>query len=594
MSLDLLCRLRTEGLWLPNTPLNIALFSGNLAIPNFISIDSFLGINDHSSIPTPYSFPPYVLDELFIAHNFSSLSPAAAIRFLADAIGWVKPGGRVLVRCSRGDWRFNPQLPGSQPTSWSMDALYAVFDHIGVIIDYMNNEVQPSPPHLAISGIHHATTPEPRRLQDYVERLVEGSLCGLGYVAPQDVDGFISECLGSPDLNPPRPTKIRTPQPNRSTPDQTHLQILHTVEFYAPHTGGAELVVQKLSEKLAERGHGVAVATRKIPERTFDQLNGVDIYDFDVDGRSAKGITGLDQLRYMRFLQEYPCDVMMNYAAQQWATDLALPLISRLKRRVNIIAPCGYSALKGISKARDVAYHNYFSAILPQTLPRYDAAIYHSAFYQDYEFGTSIGLNNQVVIPNAVDEAEFQSAPAVNFREKYNIRAPFMLLCVANFFAGKGQERLIQVLRDIKRQDMSLVLIGGAGDTLAQLQIQASGLPVHFLTDVPRIDTIAAFFCADLFVFASDVEASPLVIIEAKAAGLPFLSTDVGNVREWKGGLVCPYEQMPAKIESLLSDPVLRSELGREGRKEYLEKLTWTAVTNQYEELYLRLAREKR
>jgi glycosyltransferase involved in cell wall biosynthesis len=49
---------------------------------------------------------------------------------------------------------------------------------------------------------------------------------------------------------------------------------------------------------------------------------------------------------------------------------------------------------------------------------------------------------------------------------------------------------------------------------------------------------------ADLFVFASIVEYSPLVLFEAAAAGTPFLSVPVGNAEEiarWTGGgMICP------------------------------------------------------
>ena len=63
--------------------------------------------------------------------------------------------------------------------------------------------------------------------------------------------------------------------------------------------------------------------------------------------------------------------------------------------------------------------------------------------------------------------------------------------------------------------------------------------------DVDRVrqrEVVEAFFAADLFLFPSLIECSPLVLFEAAAAGTPFIATDVGNSREiaeWTGaGLI--------------------------------------------------------
>ena len=55
------------------------------------------------------------------------------------------------------------------------------------------------------------------------------------------------------------------------------------------------------------------------------------------------------------------------------------------------------------------------------------------------------------------------------------------------------------------------------------------------MTDMSRADIISAFFSSNLFVFASHVEYSPLVLFESVAAGLPFLSVPVGNAQTGSG-----------------------------------------------------------
>jgi len=368
------------------------------------------------------------------------------------------------------------------------------------------------------------------------------------------------------------------------------LCILHTVELYSPHVGGAELVVQQLSERLAKRGHNVTVATTRLAERTFDQLNGVQIEEFDVQGAIARGFTGSDIDRYQQFLLKHPADIMMNYAAQQWATDLAFDtLASTSNRRVNIIAPCGYSALSDSKTLQMPQFADYFNRIIPAYLPKYDAGVYHSRRHQDYEFAQNRGFNNSVIIPNGVCEEEFSQTPKVAFRQKYKIATKYLGLCVANFYSGKGQDRVIECVRQMNRTDFTIVFIGKEGGQLANLQVLATGLNIRFCTDIDRQDVLAAYHEADIFLFGSEKECSPLVIVEAKASRTPFVSTDCGNVREWKGGVVCAPEKMAVYANRILDEEVIRRSFAEDGWKEWKEKLTWGSVIDRYERLYSRL-----
>ncbi|MFH1985893.1 MAG: glycosyltransferase [Pseudomonadota bacterium] len=372
------------------------------------------------------------------------------------------------------------------------------------------------------------------------------------------------------------------------------LNIVHTVEYYHPHLGGAELVVQQVSERLARRGHRVTVATTALAARRTDRLNGVYIEGFAVKGAMGRRIAGPDVDRYRQFLLTCDADVVMNYAAQQWATDLALETVPvTAVRRVNVIAPCGYSALDGPRNLRWPSFADYFQRVIPEFLPHYDAAVYHSARYQDHAFADDHGFENSVVIFNGVDADEFDRPPETDFREKYGINTRLLGLCVANYLPGKGQETVIDCVRRMGRADFTMVFIGKEGTELARLRQLAQGAPVIFLHNIARADTVAAFQGADLFLFGSRIEAAPLVIIEAMAARTPFVSTDCGNVGEMKGGVVCAAEEMAERANRVLDDPDLRASLARDGHRQVREHLTWESVVDRYEDLYLRLHHAK-
>src|SRR5207245_8229890 len=103
------------------------------------------------------------------------------------------------------------------------------------------------------------------------------------------------------------------------------MKILHTVEFYHPSVGGSQYVVRQLSERMAALGHDVTVATTKLPERTKKLINGVRIVEFDIAGNDVVGFKGNTD-EYRNFLLKGDFDVVMNYAAQQWSSDLCYDL----------------------------------------------------------------------------------------------------------------------------------------------------------------------------------------------------------------------------------------------------------------------------
>jgi glycosyltransferase involved in cell wall biosynthesis len=112
---------------------------------------------------------------------------------------------------------------------------------------------------------------------------------------------------------------------------------------------------------------------------------------------------------------------------------------------------------------------------------------------------------------------------------------------------------------------------------------------------------IQAFLTADLFVFASIIEYSPLVLFEAAAAGTPFLSVPVGNAEEiarWtEAGVICPAgrdklgytrvspRRLAREMARLIADDGLRHRLGTRGREAWQSKFNWKVIASTYERI---------
>jgi glycosyltransferase involved in cell wall biosynthesis len=383
------------------------------------------------------------------------------------------------------------------------------------------------------------------------------------------------------------------------------LRILHAVEFYAPSVGGAQEVVRQISERLAARGHDVTVATSRLSARREEVIAGVRVAEFDVHGNEVRRIEG-DVGRYRTFVAEGGFDVVMTYAAQQWTTDALLPALDAIAAPV-VLAPCGFSGL------RRPEYAGYF-ATLPERLAQFDALVFHSESYQDIAFARDAGLARLEVIPNGADEREFGDLESRGaFREAVGAPAQAPLLLTVGGHTGlKGHAQAMAAFRRSRRaRGGRLAIVGntptGPGCLMTCRARAAAGRLARpdrrvLLTDPPRDLVLQAYADADLFVFASMVECSPLVLFEAMAAGLAFVTVDVGNAAEiagWSGaGLVVPSRRRPdglveadpddlaAAVDELLGDDHRRTELGRNGRRAWRESFTWDHLASRYESLY--------
>ncbi|WP_459614809.1 glycosyltransferase family 4 protein [Bordetella sp. 2513F-2] len=149
--------------------------------------------------------------------------------------------------------------------------------------------------------------------------------------------------------------------------------------------------------------------------------------------------------------------------------------------------------------------------------------------------------------------------------------------CVAVMRAPKGHKDLVDAIRPLMetRPRLHMVFVGSGSPTFEQVQayIHELGLQgrIHLMgtrRDVPNL--LAGF---DLFALATQQEASGTVYVEAQAAGLPVIGTQVGGVpemmRDGVTGILVPVKDQPALTEALrrlVDDPELRRRMGEAGR----------------------------
>ncbi len=200
------------------------------------------------------------------------------------------------------------------------------------------------------------------------------------------------------------------------------------------------------------------------------------------------------------------------------------------------------------------------------------------------------------VIFNAVDPAAWAGD-----RSESTLRAElgisderFVMLCASRFAGDKGHKYLVNSIKrltELTAVPFTLVLAGD-GPLLEETraQVTALGLEEQVKFIGFRKDIKNLYKASDLYVNSSQHEALSFLIIEAMAAGLPVVATDMyGNSDivndETKCGLLVEYDNpdsMAVALKCMMEDPAFLAECRQNALKavdERFEINKWAAAT---------------
>lgn len=146
-----------------------------------------------------------------------------------------------------------------------------------------------------------------------------------------------------------------------------------------------------------------------------------------------------------------------------------------------------------------------------------------------------------------------------------------------------------------------LVLAGDMSGTGYIEQVRAAGLDhrIKFAGRVGHDDLPSLYQAADVYAHSSFYEGLPRVQMEAAAAGLPIVSTDIDGVRDLvrpgETGLLTPLdaESLAAALIDLLSDPERSRAMGARGQRDVLERFDPERLINQWVGMWKALATRK-
>jgi len=215
------------------------------------------------------------------------------------------------------------------------------------------------------------------------------------------------------------------------------------------------------------------------------------------------------------------------------------------------------------------------------------------------------------VVRNGVDPDRFGPGTPGE-RERFRERAgagpdTFLVLTVGGIEPRKGSVTLLEAMADLAARAGGrrpvLAVVGGhtffdyrayRDSALARLPELGlvEGRDILLLGTVSEADLGAWYRAADAFAFPSVKEGFGLVVLEALAAGLPVVASDIPVFAEYledgESALLVPPGDgaaLAGALQKLAGDPELRRRLAAGGRP-LVERFTWAASARTHREIY--------
>ncbi len=208
------------------------------------------------------------------------------------------------------------------------------------------------------------------------------------------------------------------------------------------------------------------------------------------------------------------------------------------------------------------------------------------------------------IIPNGVDAREFESkADTRDVKERFAAWDEKVIFFVGRLVREKGVDVLLEAAPKILERDPKVkFIIAGKGPALESLKAKANALgianKVYFTGYIDDETRNALYKCAQVAVFPSLYEPFGIVALEAMAARVPVVVSDVGGlgevVREDVGVKVAPGDpnSLADGILKILRNSELAAVLRENGYREATTRYNWAGIARQTLDVYTEVIEE--
>jgi glycosyltransferase involved in cell wall biosynthesis len=211
-----------------------------------------------------------------------------------------------------------------------------------------------------------------------------------------------------------------------------------------------------------------------------------------------------------------------------------------------------------------------------------------------------------VVIPLGFDLSAFAD-DSDRARRRAALRAQWgiaenekVVTLVARLVPIKRVDRFLQVARQLAERSNTRLVVVGDGELHDELtgSTDARALGGRLVWAGFRRDMPDVCFASDIVILTSDNEGTPVSLIEAQAAAVPVVGTDVGGVRSavraGETGMLASADDVGGLADAvirLLDDQALAARIGAAGRRHALSVYTLDRLVDDHDRLYQALLR---
>ena len=377
------------------------------------------------------------------------------------------------------------------------------------------------------------------------------------------------------------------------------MKITITVATYWPKLDGVQMVTQYHAEELARKGHDVTVITSKskdLPE--MEKHNGVNIERMNVYNKGYWHVGNRKAYENRLIKAGETDDILMTVCLQSYAADWALGIMDKIKCR-KILYLHGmpdfrlhrqdctsvYNVCKTIFRNLrwSLFYKSHWNKIM-----KYDGVVHLFKNDNSYTYFQRYGYKHNHVIENSCEDV---------FSDNQNAPQPYFLY-VGNYCQRKNQIKALELFyKSEKLKEFGLVLIGGSENEYCknlkkrneELIRDHGKRNVEILHGQSRESIVEYTKSAYASIMTSTYEYYPIVLVESMAAGVPFISTNVGIVRMLPGGIICNNpEDFIYWMELLVSNRNIRNMLGKVGIEYYCNNLRIDLKSRELENILIR------
>jgi glycogen(starch) synthase len=362
---------------------------------------------------------------------------------------------------------------------------------------------------------------------------------------------------------------------------------------FPPVGGGAAYASIATAREFVSMGHRVDFLTAATPGKTLTEvIDGVRVHRVRAYRRGvheasvlgALSFVALAAIKLRSLAQQNNYDAYHYYFGQP--TGL-LSLVPGMHRNRPYVVSLRGSDVPGY----DPALAWLHGPMLPITRRIWRGAyrvVANSQALRALALNSAPGLQIDVILNGATETAAILAARSAD--------TGLRILSVSRLIARKGLDTLIAALAKSEHPDLSLDIVGDGPIRASLCQLAAAlGMTdrVRFHGFLDQSSLARLYAQADIFVLPSVAESCSMALLEAMAAGLPLIATQVGGTIEliehgYNGLMVGArnVDDLSAALKTLARDPAQRERFAAANRQLVRERFSWQSIARQYESIF--------